>query len=561
MYYKPKVNSNSLLTCRLTDKALKEIPILGALNFQTASVFRKIDQVRYICIGGLDNGERFLLLNLLTKTYEQLISPPMPLSYGNAIYNEGILYVLGSLIIESSGQEKPAPPLSYNLTNRQWSELSSMPLNLTLFGSYLQGNDIYALGGYLNYPENPSHFKSMLIFNTNEASWRRSYIETPIFQGLPACCVIDSDQIIIIGGHDPCDNIGDVESRSTYIYNNSTFESCTSLPVTGQLRFIESPVYHNGQVFIYSEDDILFIYNLSKKEWSYLDCELSIQNSNNVEPDMYQTLRTYLYRYIPADCEIVEYNLTFSTQRTTQPSSFKYTFEYTGMCLLEDGKLMFAGGVSEDSGPTNRTWTFNPKVGSSNNTADLPHKQFGLRMVVVNSLVYAIAGNSMANDKYANWCQKYLPGHDIWSPLPSMEYSVFLPGVSVLGNKLYAFAGKGEQDMYFLVQALNLYEEKWEVMEFEYPCSVYGLCSANVGQKILCFGGKDPQNCDVPDCYLFDGEDFHNQDNLPDDIDEDSTMFCDPAVVSMGTVYAVCTAGIVFSYSNNKWAIIRRDNK
>ena len=118
MYYKPKISSNSLIGCRLTDKAFTETPILGSLNFQSSCIFRKLDSVRYICIGGLNNGDQALILNLFTKTYEQIISPPMSLAYGNMIPYENKLYIIGSLTIESSGQEKRAPPLSYDLAHK-----------------------------------------------------------------------------------------------------------------------------------------------------------------------------------------------------------------------------------------------------------------------------------------------------------------------------------------------------------------------------------------------------------------------------------------------------------
>ena len=41
-----------------------------------------------------------------------------------------------------------------------------MPLKLALSGSYLIDNDIYVIGGYLNYPEYPSHFRALLMYDT-----------------------------------------------------------------------------------------------------------------------------------------------------------------------------------------------------------------------------------------------------------------------------------------------------------------------------------------------------------------------------------------------------------
>lgn len=176
----------------------------------------------------------------------------------------------------------------------------------------------------------------------------RSNIETPVFQGLPACCVISSTEILIIGGHDPCDRITEIESRSTFLFNGITFEQCPDIPTVGQIRFEEAPVFYNGQVFIYSDDDILFMYNLDLKQWSYIDCEQSLLRIDSIDQANYSTVKTYLYRYIMEECEIVEYNINFGTFRKTGPSTFKYSFKYTGICLLSDGKLFFAGGITED---------------------------------------------------------------------------------------------------------------------------------------------------------------------------------------------------------------------
>ena len=119
MYYKPKISSNSLLGCRLPDKAFKEVPVLGQLNFQTASLFRKLNSIQYICIGGLDNGEQALIINILTNSFSQIISPPMSLAYGNLISCDNKVYVLGCLTIEASDQEKAAPPLCFDIAQHK----------------------------------------------------------------------------------------------------------------------------------------------------------------------------------------------------------------------------------------------------------------------------------------------------------------------------------------------------------------------------------------------------------------------------------------------------------
>ena len=561
MYYKPKVSSSSLLCCRLTDKTFKEIPILSQLNFQTASLFRKLDSIRYVCIGGLDNGEQALLLNLLTSTCSQINPPPMSLAYGNIIPYDNRLYTIGSLTIETSGEEKPAPPLVFDISGHRWSELPEMPAKLSLCGSYSIGKDLYVLGGYLNYPDYPSHFRAMLILDLVSHTWMRSNIETPVLEGLPACCVINEQEVLVIGGHDPCERITDVESHKTYLFTGSSFEVCPDIPAVGQLRFLESPVCHRDQVFIFSDDDILFIFNLLSKEWSYIDCEQSIlKSSDNLDAEAYVTMRTYLYRYIMEECEIVEYNISFGTSRKTGPSSFKYSYKYTGMCVMEDGRLLFAGGITEEQLATRSTWALNPKGGATSSTADLPWPQYGVRMVAVSGVVYAMAGIENDSDKYVSRCQKYVVAKDKWEELPAMECTAFLPGICYYDGKIYTIGGRTDGDVYFIVQAFDIARSVWEMLDVDYPVSAMGVGAINVFDKILCFGGKDASGCKVYDSFLFDGNEFRPVDDLPNCGGEDSTFFLDPVVCSMGKVYAVSVEGNLFSHADGKWTVLYTNN-
>ena len=553
-YYKPKVSTSHLIACRVFEKSFKEISLSNSFVFQSGSIFRKIDSLRYICLGGVNNGDQALLVNIVNKSLNKIPSPPMSLCYGNAICIRMDVYVLGSLVIEANGQEKPAPPLLYNLSSKKWSELTAMPVRLALFGSFCIGSDIYALGGYINYPENPIHYREIIIFNTLNQTWMRSNIKTPIFQGLPACAVLSENEVIIVGGHDPCEYVTDKESLSTYFFNLNHFEPLADVPQIGQAKFEDEPAIYDRQVFLYSEDDVMFIFNHKNKEWGYIDYDQS--GSNIIGEDImdYKTIRTYIYRFVPADCEIVEYNITFKSSRKTGPSSFKYTFEHTGMCLMEDGKLLFAGGLNENSIAQKATWTLQPKIGASFNTADLPIAQYGLKLLQYQSTIYAISGN--INETYlTNHCQKFIPSEDRWMTLPPMPITVFLPGASLLKQKIFTFGGRTSNEDSFHVQTLNLISEDWEVLDIEYPFPVFGLGCATVDNSILCFGGQDLNNNPIPDAYmLVDGE-FENIENLPE-LENDTYLFIDPTVVSLGKVYAVSDTGTVFSYYQSAWETI-----
>ena len=554
-YYKPKVNTNSLISCRVYEKSFKDIPLTSNLQFQAGSIFRRIDAFRYICIGGVKNGENCFIVNIYHKTIENIPSPPMSLSYGNAIILNSIVYVIGSLFIEAFGQEKPAPPLSYSLTNKKWSELTSMPVKVALSGSFSIDSDIYVLGGYVNYPESPSHFNEIIIFNTLNSSWIRSHIKPPCFQGLPACCVVPDSKVLIIGGHDPCEKISDEESRKTYLFDLSKFNELADVPDIGQVRFEEEPVYYENQIFIYSEDEIMFIYNLKGQEWGYIDYDQS--NSYNVgNSDIYKTIRTYVYHYVPEDCEIIEYNITSKTKRKTGPCRFKYSFEFTGMCLMEDGKLLFAGGLADNDQAQKSTWALNPKFGSSTNTSDLPNGQYGLKLVSYQGAVYAIAGVTSSIDLELNYCQKYIPSEDRWMTLPPMPVTVFLPAVCIFNDKIFSIAGKTLDESCDRVQTFDLAREDWEILSVVYPCPAFGLGCTEVDNGILCYGGQDIAGNSIPDCYIYSENDFEPTENLPEDRESEVLTFSDPSVLSLGKVFTVSTCGTVYGYFNSCWEII-----
>lgn len=553
-YYKPKVNTGNLVACRVFEKSFKEIKLNFGSLFQSGCIFRKIDSFRYICLGGINNGDQAFMIDVINKRVDKIPSPPMSLCYGNAICISKCVYVLGSLVIEASGQEKPAPPLMFSLGSKKWEELQGLPVKLALFGSFCIGYDIYALGGYLNYPESPTHFREIIILNILTNTWMRSNIKTPIFQGLPACAVLSDNRVMIIGGHDPCECVSSQESLNAFLFNLNQFEQLADVPQIGQVRFEEEPAVYDNQVFLYSEDDIMFIYSLKAKEWGYIDYDQSVLN--NVGNDMmeYKTIRTYLYRFVPADCEIVEYNVTFKTCRKTGPSSFKYTFEHTGMCLMEDGKLFFAGGLNENEIAQKATWILQPKKGACTNTADLPIPQYGLKILQYQSTLYAISG--VTNDSFStNHCQKFILSEDRWMTLPPMPISVFLPGASLSKDKIFAFGGKTSNEDSFYIQSLNLTNEDWEVLNIEYPFPVYGLGCATVDNGILCFGGQDLNDNPIPDAYFFIDNDFENVENLPE-VEGENYLFIDPTVVSLGKVFAVSETGTVFAYYNSAWELV-----
>mmetsp|Transcript_6372 Transcript_6372/g.6251 ORF Transcript_6372/g.6251 Transcript_6372/m.6251 type:complete len:140 (+) Transcript_6372:558-977(+) len=118
----------------------------------------------------------------------------------------------------------------------------------------------------------------------------------------------------------------------------------------------------------------------------------------------------YVYHFCQTECEILEYNIDSKASRKTGPASFHNFYKYTGLCILGDGRLMFAGGLKEDAPEgTISCWALDPQSRHSENIAELKYKQYGLRLVPVGREIYAVAGVEIIDPNTSqSRCQKYL---------------------------------------------------------------------------------------------------------------------------------------------------------
>lgn len=69
---------------------------------------------------------------------------------------------------------------------------------------------------------------------------------------------LPTSEILFIGGVE----LNESESEKCFIYNGSTFEQTASLPREGVLLFNDPGVVQDNKVYIFAEDDTLFIFDL-----------------------------------------------------------------------------------------------------------------------------------------------------------------------------------------------------------------------------------------------------------------------------------------------------------
>lgn len=536
LFCKPKTSSSSLICYKAKNKTLWEEPLNCDIRFQTGSIFGKVSENIYISVGGLESGDVAFKLLLDTKSTKPLRSPPIPLSYGFMHQYRGVCYIIGSITQSQSGHEKPAEYLQYNLKTDEWSYMPKPPITLALPGSYLFDDKLFVIGGFLNYPHQPSPYPNLLVYHFHNQNWVIGNIESPIQNGLPNC-IVTGHGVIIVGGHDPFDYY-QLESKEVFLFSGSLFRQLADLPNTGQLRFAQSGCCNGAEAHLYSEDDILFSYDLDQNQWSYIDLEEKLMVNEELSMiKIAPCYGDYAYFYSQKDCDLLEYSIKSQSTSMTGPSTFHKFPKYPGVGLLADGKLLIAGGVDEKGESLKSCWTLEPKFHQSVVLKDLPQAQYGLSIIQINRDIYAVAGVIETE----SLCSKFSQETESWRELPSMPFLTFLPGCGYINGKIYCMGGCAQEEgatILYLVQVFCIKSERWEVLNVEYPYGVFGLGVLGVNNRLLCFGGVCKGGSKVFNTYYFDGNRFSLVAELPEDDENDSTFFRDPPVICGNFVLA-----------------------
>lgn len=536
IYYKPKISSNSLICYKPKNKTFWEETLQSEIRFQNGTIFGQVGDGVFLCIGGLEQGDFASKILVSDKKLQFITPPPLPLAYGFLHKHEDSVFIIGAVSQTASGNEMPAPCLHYNLRTNKWDFMPNPPVVLALAGSYMIDNKIFVIGGFENYPNNPTPFSGLFLFNCSSMRWASSSINTPIYNGLPICVVTPAG-VIIAGGYDPFDRCV-IESRDVYMFSGNSFTKLNELPEVGQLRFTEPGAYLNSEVHLYSEDEILFSYSLSKNSWSFVDLEEKLTVGGEVPMiRAASAYGDYVYFYSQKDCDLLEYSISSKSSKATGPSTFHKFPKYPGIGLLSDGRLLIAGGLDEEQVLKN-CWVLEPQFHQSAIISDLPQLQYGLNILQISREIYAMAG--VCNQ--VSMCQKYSLDTEKWTVLPNMPFCTFLPGCGYINGKIYCMGGCAEEEgatILYLVQAFSVSTEIWEVLNVEYPFGVLAIGVANINSnKLLCFGGICKGGYKVINTYFFDGNRFSLVSELPEDDDSEATCFRDPCVINGNYVYA-----------------------
>jgi len=562
--FKARTGSQQMLAYDTARGDIRELPITGDCQFQQGMALCLWAAGMIFLVGGVEDGLATLKVDMSLSHASRVVSPPYPLAYGYMHRHGGKMYLVGALTHSKSAEmEAAAQPLTFNPALGKWEPLNPLPESVALCGSFFLRDCLYLLGGFVDFPQMPRPFQQVLQYSLKDSAWTLLPFTTSIENALPACIAVSDHTALIIGGFDPTDQLG--ESYSVYKFQSTGFEALESLPDLGQRRFTDSPCLSNGRVYLLSEDETLFIYNLSTLEWDAVDLVEKLGKSVPEERSTHpvRSSAAYVYHYLDSECAWLECCLEDFSTRKVEPSVFHSYLKHPGLMLLENGTLMLAGGLKQTRDireAVDSVWTFDPATKQTWDMMNLPKRQYGLRLVCSEKEIYAIAG--ITESEAGGRCQHYNPSNKEWKSMPAMPYATQFPGVAFFRNCIYVLCGYAEvmegAAALNLIQVYSPSTRQWDLRRTEYPQGVRYLCVCVLdATHLLCAGGVYASNDPCQTAYLFDDNSFEELESLPLEGSTKATShFCDPVTYRGDSLYLCAQSGAlyIFNTSSKGWS-------
>jgi hypothetical protein len=343
-----------------------------------------------------------------------------------------------------------------------------------------------------------------------------------------------------------------------YLFEDGKFQELESLPDIGEKRFCDCPYISHGSVYLISEDETLFTFSTVSATWIGLDLVEKLRKSITGEVKVSHPCRSsdgYLLHYLESECAWLEYNLQDQTVQKIEPRVFRSYVKHPGLLMLQDGRLMLAGGLKQtrDSREAvDSVWAFDSVTKNSVDMMSLPKRQYGLKLAVVLEDVYAVAG--VVESEGGGRCQVYATNTREWKTLPEMPYPTQFPGVCVFNGILYAVAGCAivaeGAEAFNLIQVFHPDTYTWNISTTEYPQGVKHMALSTLDStSILCVGGVYANNEACNSVYLFNGMDFVELEALPSiHSSKGASHFRDPVVRQGQELFFCSLNGYVYIY-------------
>ena len=159
------------------------------------------------------------------------------------------------------------------------------------------------------------------------------------------------------------------------------------------------------------------------------------------------------------------------------------------------GFLYLVGGRT----PTSRlktVWRFDPRINQWDMVSSLREERSGPAVVSCLNHIYAIGGRKNASEDLSS-CERYSPLTNEWTPVAPMKTGRSLAAAASIDHRIFVIGGSEDTGMYQLAIPTNeMYDcllDEWSLIARCHADRVApGVCS--LGNKIYIFGGRNQQD-------------------------------------------------------------------
>jgi large repetitive protein len=159
--------------------------------------------------------------------------------------------------------------------------------------------------------------------------------------------------------------------------------------------------------------------------------------------------------------------------------------------VVHNGLIYYIGGLKVWPGPhSNKVYIYNPVTDTFSEGAPMPRGRGAGGTVVYNNKIYYAGG--LSDGAAVNWFDEYDPAANTWRQLPSMPTKKDHFHAGVVGDKLYAIAGRnlGAGALINENIAFDFTQNKWLTGLAPAPTPRGGFATTVVGDEVIVLGGE-----------------------------------------------------------------------
>ena len=171
---------------------------------------------------------------------------------------------------------------------------------------------------------------------------------------------------------------------------------------------------------------------------------------------------------------------------------------YHTSAVLEDGKVLIAGGWDDHYNPLSSTEIFDPVSGKIEPGPPMGEKRVDAASAVLNGIVYVCGGG---NGSYLTSCEKFESNQ--WRPIASMKTARAGHGMASVNGYLFACGGRNGEEILSSCERYSPDEDRWELIQ-PMKEARYSFGAATLNGHLYVCGGEDQSGRPMRSCEVYD---------------------------------------------------------